>query len=334
VIKLQIINSDFTREFNTDIYFSNSNICFIDIETTGLSRTNNYIYLIGILYYNNSKNSWSIKQLFAENKSEEKLILEGFINFINDYDIIITFNGNTFDIPYINQRLILLNIPYEISMDKSYDIYKIVKENRFYLNLESLKLKSLERYLGIFRDDIYTGKECIKFYFNYVKSKDLILRNKILQHNYDDLYYMLDIMKIIDTIKYKKQLLIKIKDKEIVLVIDRINIVGDVFSVNGYIDDKSSVNIRLMHYDSEFNILFYEEGRFEVALDCSQGLISPTSKGYYIDKNKIVLSKEINDSTDYNLPPNILLLKADKDYCLDNIKNLLIRLITYSLNNL
>jgi hypothetical protein len=329
---MKIINTIISKEFEMNNYLNEYSACFIDIETTGLSRTFNYIYLIGILHHNSTNNAWEITQLLADNKNDEKIILRKFIKFIANFSKIITFNGNTFDIPFINERLNILDIDYEITMDKSFDIYKIIKENRYYLNLDSLKLKSLEEYLGIYRDDIYSGKDCIRFYLDYAKNRDSDLKKRILQHNYDDLYYMLDVMEILNIIKKKKQIDINLDDNEISLIIDKINISGDILSINGYVDN--DFKIRIMYYDSNYNILFYDTGKFELTLECSLGFVTPTIKGYFIDKNKIALSDRIKDSTMFKLPSNILLVKIDKDYCMENIKNLMIELINRSLKEI
>jgi len=166
----------FINEFKNDIdynkYFNNKEICFVDIETTGLSSNYNSIYLIGILYYNKSKMLWTLVQLFAQKLNEESIILEEFIKIIKGFDSIITYNGDTFDIPFINKRLEKCKLDHIISKQQSFDMYRVVKDNRFYLNLENLKLKTLEKSIGIHRDDIYSGKECIQFYKEYVNTNN------------------------------------------------------------------------------------------------------------------------------------------------------------------
>lgn len=329
VIKLKEIIQEFSRDIDYKKYFQNKKICFIDIETTGLDRNRNSIYLIGIQYYDSEKQLWTLKQIFAESKKEEKELLIRISKILPLYDEIITYNGESFDIPFINHRLSALDVPYSIDISKSIDLFRLVKKNRDYLNLHNLKLKTLERYLGLYRDDLFTGKDCIDFYFNYIKTKDEALYNKLMLHNYEDLYYMIDILRIIDIINEKRTFKLNYNGNELSILIHDINISGDQLIVNGFATNDNT--IQLIHYDTDFRYLIDRNGKFEFAIDCSQGLVSPTKKGFYIDKNKLALSKKIMDSTKYNLPSNILLLKVEREYCIINIKCLLTIIINDSL---
>lgn len=328
-MELKIITKEFKKDIEYNKYFNNSMVCFIDIETTGLSRAYSSIYLIGVLYYAKVRDIWTLTQYFAENIEQEGAILFEFIRFISDYDKIITYNGDSFDIPFINQRLDKLNIQYNISKDNSVDLYRLVKNNKLYMNLDNLKLKTLEKYLGIEREDIYTGKDCIQFFLDYVKTNHYDLMYRILQHNYDDLFYMPDIMKIINIIETKKSLLIDYMNTNLQLYIEDIKVIGDHLVVNGFVKGNNSIN--LIHYHSNYKIYFDNENRFEVTIEYSIGLVSPTTKGLFVDKNKMELSKDVVDKTIYYLPSHILLLKVEKQYCIENIKLLLTELITKSI---
>lgn len=328
---MQIIKKDIFREIDYTKYFHDNKICFIDIETTGLSRNYNSIYLIGILHFTGIENKWSLTQIFAESLTEEKDVLLSFIKLISDYDKIVTYNGESFDIPFINQRLQNLDLSYVIANDKSLDLYRKVKDNRYYLNIENLKLKSLEKYLGLYREDIYSGKDCIQFYLDYVKTNDVTLKEKVLQHNYDDLYYMTDVLRILDIIKDKKSFSIDYDQDSINLLIDSVNILGDQLIINGIVEDNKI--IKLIHYDNNYKISFDNGSKFEVSIEYSQGLVSPIEKALFIDKDKLALSSNVIDNTSYNLPNNILLLKVEKEYCIENIKSLIQNIISSALKN-
>ena len=320
-------------EFNNNIdykkYFDDKEVCFIDIETTGLSSNYNSIYLIGLLYYNKFKNVWTLVQLFADNISEESKILMNFISTIKNFDSIITYNGDTFDIPFINKRLEYLDINYEISKELSFDLYKVVKESRYYLNLENLKLKTLEKSIGIFRDDIYSGKECIQFYKDYVDTNNEEYSNRVLKHNYDDLFYMINIIEILDIIDERKTFFIDYKDKKITLKITSIETVGDIFILKGYYIE--NLNIKLIHYDNNYSIIIDEDNQFELSMEYSTGLVSAEEKAIFVDKNKLALSNHIIDSTNYKLSSNVILLKIEKKFSIENIKAIVSDLITKSL---
>lgn len=295
------------------------NTCFIDIETTGLSRKYNIIYLIGILYLEDDK--WYLLQIFADKADEEEKLLRYFVNIISKYSQIITYNGESFDIPFINYRLEKYGIAHRIAEDTSLDLYRLVKRNRDFLDLEDLKLKSLERYLGIYRDDIYSGKDCIDFYLEYSRTGDVELAERVLKHNFDDLFYMLDIIKIISILNEKKTLKIHFNDFEMSLLLHDSNIKGDLFKLRGSI--KSEKNIKLIYFDNSYKLSFMDDNTFELVLEIHEGFVSPNTKGIYIDKNDLNLSRDLCDASLYKLADNIILLKVEKDYCITNIMKVL-----------
>lgn len=74
------------------------NACFLDIETTGLSKHHNDITLIGIHSNDGTK-------IFMKDKNLEK-----FENELKKYSMIITFNGKCFDVPFIKTKFPEVNI--------------------------------------------------------------------------------------------------------------------------------------------------------------------------------------------------------------------------------
>lgn len=78
------------------------NIVFLDIETTGLSNTP--LFLIGLLYFDGEK--IVIDQLFARDYSEEVNLLRYFSEFSPRFKALVTFNGKSFDMPFIRDRMI------------------------------------------------------------------------------------------------------------------------------------------------------------------------------------------------------------------------------------
>lgn len=159
-----------------------------DIETTGLSPKYYKVILIGILY--NLNNKTIIKQYFAESEEEEKDLLLKFINDIKTFDHHITFNGVSFDIPFLNSRFNSNDIDFSIDKCDDIDILRIVKPFKEKLSLSDCKLKTIEKYMGIKREDTISGKESVELYKNFVISKDISLKEKILLHNYEDIYYL------------------------------------------------------------------------------------------------------------------------------------------------
>lgn len=157
---------------------------FLDIETTGLSPKDASIYMIGIGVLH--QNDLHIKQLFADEPSEEKSVIESYVSFAAGYDTIITFNGNKFDIPFLEKRAALYGIDPDFSNKNGIDIYKRLRPFRTLLSLTDMKQKSLEVFLGINREDAMSGKELIGIYDRYTRGRDPEKLKLLLLHNHDD----------------------------------------------------------------------------------------------------------------------------------------------------
>ena len=73
-------------------------LVFLDIETTGLTPATSSIYLIGAVYHQQME--WHIRQWFSDSLNSEQEILEDFFSFIKNYQVVVSFNGETFDLPF------------------------------------------------------------------------------------------------------------------------------------------------------------------------------------------------------------------------------------------
>lgn len=167
---------------------------YFDIETTGFSAKNSYCYLIGVLYKDNEDTF--IKQWFLDDINTEKEMLSDFMTFLEGYTQIISFNGDGFDIPFINQRLAKYKIMKDLSFLTSIDIYKSASKLKKVLNLANLKQKTLEQFLGIYREDKFSGGDLISVYHAYLESKDQRLLKTLLLHNFEDVNAMPTLMNI------------------------------------------------------------------------------------------------------------------------------------------
>ena len=76
-------------------------LVFLDIETTGLTPATSSIYLIGAVYHQQME--WHIRQWFSDSLNSEQEILEDFFSFIKNYQVIVSFNGETFDLPFLKK---------------------------------------------------------------------------------------------------------------------------------------------------------------------------------------------------------------------------------------
>ena len=174
---------------------------FLDIETTGLSAEHNRLYLIGCCCPR--EGALEFHQWFAETEDDEAEILESFLCYTKEFDVLVHFNGDTFDLPFLIRRAELLHLPCHLSEPRSLDLFREVRKIRTLLSLPNLKQKTLESYLGIERKDRMSGGELIHVYQKYLQSPTQESEHLLLIHNEEDI---LDMPKLLPLLIYPQLL--------------------------------------------------------------------------------------------------------------------------------
>ena len=180
--------------------YNRSSLLFFDIETTGLTARMSYIYLIGAIAWED--NCWKCTQWFAQNTIEEPDILKEFLAYTQDKTLLIHFNGDRFDIPYINEKCETYHLDTTLSSIISRDLLRMIRPLRKMLQLTSLKQKSLESFLHVNRDDEYSGGELIDTYKEYIikyklKEDTFAELSRLLLHNREDVCALPEICGIL-----------------------------------------------------------------------------------------------------------------------------------------
>lgn len=161
---------------------------YLDIETSGLSRHKNHIILIGICFFRS--NGLELRQYFAENLSEEKEILIAFQKDLSEFKHFVSFNGNTFDIPFLNSAFEKHHIPFRLPDGCQEDLLAFLRPLKEQWGLSSLKLKSVEEAFDIHRKDTISGKESLLLYKAYQNKPNPIYLHNILLHNAEDVKHL------------------------------------------------------------------------------------------------------------------------------------------------
>lgn len=178
----------------TDNYCSEEYL-FLDIETTGLSKERHSIYLIGCAYFN-PNHTLITKQFFAEHPDEEQEMLQQFHSFLSErhFSTVITFNGNSFDLRFIEKKEKKYQLPNSCKGLESMDLLKEIKQLNSLFALPNMRQKTLENFLGILRDDSCDGGQLISVYQSYAKNRDENEKTLLLLHNYEDVIHMPDLI--------------------------------------------------------------------------------------------------------------------------------------------
>lgn len=177
-------------------YFAGLNPCILDIEATGLAPVSSELVMCAMLIP--TAQGIQITQYFAESLDEENVVLQKILDFLKDHmiDMLVTYNGLTYDIPYINKRLEILGIDSSVRL-YNFDLYRFF---RFYTvlknQLPSLSQNSIEEFYGILQDRIDTidGGIFPDHYALYQQNHSETLLDQMYTHNREDVYQLFKIL--------------------------------------------------------------------------------------------------------------------------------------------
>ena len=182
-----------------DTYFDNMRIGFFDIETTGLSPDRSKLILAGLAYYEGD--TLVAKQIFADDPSEEPEVITAVLNELKNFDMVVTYNGKRFDMPFLLKRAHRNKIHMNEALPYNLDLYPAVRSfSPLRAMLPDLKQKTVESFIGLWetRTDEISGAESVELYYYYAGTKDEKIRDVILLHNRDDITQLSKLLKVLD----------------------------------------------------------------------------------------------------------------------------------------
>ncbi|BBL61175.1 hypothetical protein MARBORIA2_13200 [Methanobrevibacter arboriphilus] len=157
---------------------------FMDIETLGLSNVP--IILIGIAEMDKKGKSITSTQYLLRRKVEEAAVLEGYLSHIEEDSTLITYNGASFDVPFIRNRCNYYQLNNE-SQPFHYDLIYYAR-NLWKDKLPNCKLTTIEKHIfDINRVDDVPGSHIPEFYDAYLKEDNIGPLVPIIEHNRFDI---------------------------------------------------------------------------------------------------------------------------------------------------
>ncbi|MBI4551122.1 MAG: ribonuclease H-like domain-containing protein [Candidatus Latescibacteria bacterium] len=158
---------------------------YLDIETTGLSGVP--LFLIGLMHLDGDR--IRVVQLLARDYSEESPLLAHLAEVFPRFDCLVTFNGQTFDLPYIRDRFFANALRCRFP-GRHLDLLPFARR-RWRAKLPDCKLQTLERWVcGRRRDGDIPSSDIPETYHLFVRTGNAALIRPILDHNALDLVTM------------------------------------------------------------------------------------------------------------------------------------------------
>lgn len=215
IYRKEIYPESFYQSNLFDFYFGDLNIGIIDIETTGLSPDRSSFILGGLVIPD--PEGKSAIQIFSESKEEEPQLLRSYLSELKDLDVLISYNGDHFDLPFLSRRtrhnrISLMEFTgssnfFQYPTYQSLDLYRILdRYSDLRKLLPNLKQKTVETFLGLWlnRTDEISGGESVELYNRFLRTGDPALRDIIMLHNKDDILQLSRMLKIFEKLDLHK----------------------------------------------------------------------------------------------------------------------------------
>lgn len=159
---------------------------FLDTETTGLAGgSGTYAFLIGVGRI--TREGFRIRQFFMREYAEERSLLAALNEHLANFDVLITYNGKSYDQPLLETRYRMTRHRPPFSCLRHLDLLHGARR-LWKLRLESCRLMQLEeQILGVHREGDLPGDMIPYVYFEYLRSREARRLQPIFHHNAIDI---------------------------------------------------------------------------------------------------------------------------------------------------
>lgn len=240
---------------------------FLDIETTGLSRQFSDIISITILL--NEDNVYKIYQIFCQYSVDEPQALKLLKDLIKNKNFIITYNGNSFDIPFLSFKAQKHGVDLKLEDMLKIDLYNYLRQVKNKVDIPDLKLKTAEEYFKINRTDTLSGEDVTVLYEAYRLEPRNEFSFLIMQHNYEDVLnlpiLMNNILNLYDDVFYFNNLIVRVNNSNFCIkknsLKSKFNIISDLKAdyIHPSINFNLNVNISSQTMDLDIPVGFFKD---------------------------------------------------------------------------
>ena len=160
--------------------------CFLDTETTGLAGgSGTYAFLVGVGRI--TPQGFRVRQFFMRDFGEEASQLSALTEHLKQFEVLITYNGRTYDQPLLETRFRMVRQRPPFSSLEHLDL--LFGARRLWnLRFDSCRLVELEnQILGVERQGDLPGELIPYVYFEYVRTHEIFRLLPVFHHNAIDI---------------------------------------------------------------------------------------------------------------------------------------------------
>ena len=168
--------------------FGHQRILYLDIETCGLSAAP--VFLVGLCHV--GERNLVLRQLFARDYAEERALLAELARIAQGFDFLVTFNGKSFDVPFLRDRATHHRMPPPLDLPHLDQLW--MARRRWKESLPNCRLTTLEWHvLRRRRAGDVGGAEIPGLYHDYVKRGEAHRLLPVFHHNLLDVVAMVEL---------------------------------------------------------------------------------------------------------------------------------------------
>jgi len=179
--------------------------CFLDTETTGLAGgSGTYAFLIGVGRI--TAEGFRVRQFFMREYGEEPSLLSAVDAHLREFQVMITYNGITYDQPLLETRYRMVRQRPPFASLEHLDL--LFGARRLWnLRFDSCRLVDLEnQILGVERQGDLPGELIPYVYFEYLRNQEISRLLPIFHHNAVDILTLACLTAIVPRAFYSPEL--------------------------------------------------------------------------------------------------------------------------------
>ncbi len=159
---------------------------FLDTETTGLAGgSGTCAFLVGVGRI--TADGFRVRQFFMRDFAEEPSMLRSLAEHLADFDVLVTYNGKSYDQPLLETRYRMCRTRHPFTRMEHLDVLYGARR-MFKLRLENCRLVNLEQtILGLERQGDLPGEMIPYCYFEYLRTQRAWRLAPIFHHNVMDI---------------------------------------------------------------------------------------------------------------------------------------------------